>query len=292
MKTGSYTYAGLLKAGTDYIRQEAISRTAVSDAANDAWYLMEHVFGMNRTEYYMIMNGQIGEMKQETADRYLELVKRRAAGEPLQYITGIASFMGLDFYVTPSVLIPRQDTEILAQKALDLMQNGYNVLDMCSGSGCIALALAYHFKGITCTGADISGEAISIAEKNRDRLMLPQVGFVRSDLFENISADYDMIVSNPPYIRTADIQGLDPEVKDHEPVLALDGSDDGLAFYRRLAAQAADHLKAGGCLIMETGMDQADDVCSILKASGYKDTEVIKDLAGLDRVVLCRSEKR
>lgn len=287
-KMESITYAELLRTGTGMIREAAVSKTAVSDASIDAWYLMEHVFKIDRASYYLRMNDQISDQEEERVLRYLELAKRRASGEPLQYITGSASFMGMDLYVDPSVLIPRQDTEVLAEKAIELLKEGDHVLDMCSGSGCIILSLAYHFPHIKGTGADISSRAVEIGRLNRDRLGLAQVDFIESDLFENINGEYDLIVSNPPYIRTDDIEELDAEVKLHEPVLALDGSPDGLIFYRRLALEAYDHLREGAVMLLEIGMDQAEDVTGILAAAGYTGIEVIKDLSGLDRVIMCQ----
>ncbi len=193
--------------------------------------------------------------------------------------------MSFDFEVGPCVLIPRFDTEVLVGEALAAVGEDSEVLDMCTGSGCIAISVALLSRVRSVTGADISETALLFAERNRARLGADNVKFIKSDMFGKISGTYDMILSNPPYIKSADIEGLMSEVKDCEPRLALDGHEDGLFFYRILAKEGFGHLKPGGHIIMETGCEQAAQVCELLEQYDYTDIRVVKDLAGLDRVV-------
>lgn len=226
---------------------------------------------------------------------YQERVNRRAKHVPLQHILGRTGFMGLSFKVNEHVLIPRFDTEILVEEALKYVHDGMTVLDMCTGSGCILISLLEYSNDCTGLGVDISEEALSVASDNaytilanRPEKEYTKYSFVKSDMFSGISEDtkFDIIVSNPPYIKREVIETLDVEVKDHDPRMALDGGEDGLEFYRILAAQGAKYLNPGGYLLMEIGYDQGQEVTDLLKAQNvYKDIEVIKDFAGLDRVV-------
>ena len=193
--------------------------------------------------------------------------------------------MGLPFLVNESVLIPRQDTEVLVETALAMMKPECRLLDMCTGSGCILLSLAKLGTVAEGVGVDISEGALKVAERNRENLGLPQVRLVHSNLFESVEGVFDMIVSNPPYIPTEDIEDLMREVRDHEPHLALDGSKDGLLFYRKLAEESGRYLVPGGSLLFEIGYDQGKAVSQLLDQAGFKDIHVKKDLAGLDRVV-------
>ena len=193
--------------------------------------------------------------------------------------------MGLPFFVNESVLIPRQDTEVLVETALAMMKPECRLLDMCTGSGCILLSLAKLGTVAEGVGVDISEGALKVAERNRENLGLPQVRLVHSNLFESVEGVFDMIVSNPPYIPTEDIEDLMREVRDHEPHLALDGSKDGLLFYRKLAEESGRYLVPGGSLLFEIGYDQGGAVSQLLDQAGFKDIHVKKDLAGLDRVV-------
>ena len=203
----------------------------------------------------------------------------------MQYLTGSTEFMGLPFFVNESVLIPRQDTEVLVETALAMMKPECRLLDMCTGSGCILLSLAKLGTVAEGIGVDISEGALKVAERNRENLGLPQVRLVHSNLFESVEGVFDMIVSNPPYIPTEDIEDLMREVRDHEPHLALDGSKDGLLFYRKLAEESGRYLVPGGSLLFEIGYDQGGAVSQLLDQAGFKDIHVKKDLAGLDRVV-------
>ncbi len=265
----------------DELKQK-LSFAGIDEASSDAWLLFSGVTGMSRTDYLLSANE---EWENSFSERLREAARRRCRREPVQYILGKAYFMGFDFEVGPCVLIPRFDTEVLVGEALAAVGEDSEVLDMCTGSGCIAISVALLSRVRSVTGADISETALLFAERNRARLGADNVKFIKSDMFGKISGTYDMILSNPPYIKSADIEGLMSEVKDCEPRLALDGHEDGLFFYRILAKEGFGHLKPGGHIIMETGCEQAAQVCELLEQYDYTDIRVVKDLAGLDRVV-------
>lgn len=262
-----------------------LSNAGIDEAANDAWVLFEYVFKMNRTRYLMYSMDSVSDKQ---AQEYMALVKRRKAREPLQYITGRAYFMGLEFSVNESVLIPRFDTEILVEEALKYVDESSNVLDVCTGSGCIAISIGVLGKVNSVKAVDISQDALAVAEINRQNNSADNVSLIHSDMFANVKGEFDLIVSNPPYIRTSDVQALMPEVVKYEPEIALDGYEDGLHFYRILAEESEHFLKNNGWLIMEIGYDQAEDVKKLLQSNNYTDIRVIRDLAGLDRVVCGR----
>lgn len=261
------------------IRQ--LKQAEIAEAELDAWYLLEYVTGISRTMYYL---KQSEPAEEEAVKRYFDCIGRRAQRIPLQHITGEQEFMGLTFFVNEHVLIPRQDTEVLVEEALCHLRGTEEVLDMCTGSGCILLSLAHYRKGIKAVGADISEQALQVAERNAKRLE-EQVTLQRSDLFDQIHGDYDLIVSNPPYIRTEVIEELEEEVRLHDPMIALDGKEDGLHFYRKITEQSQAHLKCGGWLLFEIGHDQGEDVAKMMEEAGFTEVSVKKDLAGLDRVV-------
>ncbi len=274
------TYRKILSDAT-----ENLLNAGIDEATTDAWVLFEYVFQMNRTQYFMHSNELVDESK---AEEYRKLIQRRAGHEPLQYITGKAYFMGLEFMVSPSVLIPRYDTEILVEETLKHVRDGCDILDVCTGSGCIAISLGVLGKNCNVTGVDISKDALKVAESNKRINKSENVTFAESDMFSNVTGQYDIIVSNPPYIRSAEVDVLMPEVVGHEPRLALDGMEDGLHFYKILASQSWDFLKNNGLLIMEIGYDQAEDVSLLLENNNYTDITVIRDLAGHNRVVCGR----
>lgn len=275
--------------------REKLARSGVREADLDAWYLLEHVTGVDRAGFYLHPERKL---TKEEALRYEELTEKRSRRIPLQHLTGEQEFMGLTFQVNEHVLIPRQDTEILVETGLSFLNEGKvpsdkksgkrRILDMCTGSGCILLSLlslAKDRENMEGIGADISGEAIEVAKKNAEALSVEAV-FSQGDLFEAVSGRFGMILSNPPYIRTEELKTLEPEVKDHDPVLALDGKEDGLFFYRKIVGLAGNYLEKGGLLLFEIGCDQGEDVSVLMKENGYRDVTVKKDLAGLDRVVL------
>ncbi len=260
--------------------RDLLSQAGINDFNTDAEILLEYVTGYDHTTLILKRSEDIAE---EAYLSYQELVRRRAEHIPVQYLTGNQEFMGLSFTVDKNVLIPRQDTEILVMEACKYTE-GKNVLDMCTGSGCIIISVIKLGKAIGGTGVDISSAALEIAKKNAQDNNV-QVVFIQSDMFNKVCGRYDVIVSNPPYVTEEELNTLEPEVKLHEPRLALYGAENGLAFYRILAEKGKNHLEKNGRLIVEIGCNQAAEVSEIFAANGYKDIKVIKDLAGLDRVV-------
>ena len=274
------TWGELLKQG-----QERLKKAGIQEYELDAWYLFEQAFSMSRARYFL-------DAKEEAAPEapalkaYENGLERRSGRVPLQHILGTQEFMGMEFFVNAHVLIPRQDTETLVETVLNEQKNrNISVLDRCTGSGCIAVSLKALGGYARVAAADISSEALEVAEKNAGTY---PVEFRQSDMFAAFEPGrdmFDVIVSNPPYIPSEVIRGLEPEVRDHEPLGALDGKEDGLYFYRILAEQCGDFLNQGGSVYFETGHDQGAAVKTLLESHGFQDTKVIKDLAGMDRVV-------
>ena len=273
---------------------QLLMNAGIEEARLDAWLLLEYTADISRAWYYAHPESEVNE---KIVSEYLSLCQKRAEHIPLQHLTHQACFMGYDFYVDERVLVPRQDTEVLAEEALHQLRNMRNprILDMCTGSGCLLLSLLMELPDATGTGVDISAAALAVAERNRKNLELEKRAvLVQSDTFSgdyfqknsgNISLEYDMLISNPPYIPTEDIGKLMEEVRFHDPVLALDGREDGLYFYRRITEQAGKYLKPGGWLMYEIGCEQGADVSAIMQGEGFTEVTVKKDLAGLDRVV-------
>lgn len=272
------TYKELLQSGRELLRNSKIA-----DADVDAWYLLAYVFHMNRTD--LLLRGDMAAPIEQEAE-YRRLLSLRAGHIPLQHITGTQEFMGLEFRVSPDVLIPRQDTEILVEEVLKVSE-GRRVLDVCTGSGCIIISIARLGRPALAVGSDISVKALEIAEENVRKNGVV-VELYQSDLLERITGSFDIIVSNPPYIPTEDIKELMPEVCEYEPILALDGREDGLEFYRRISAEAGRFLSRGGFLFYEIGYNQGEAVQRILLREGFTDIMIKKDLSGLDRVVSAR----
>ncbi len=258
-----------------------LEEAGITEAQLDAWYLLEHAAKITKEYYYLHMDQ---ELNQEQQLAYEETMKRRAGHVPLQYLTGETEFMGLPFKVNPSVLIPRQDTELLVEEALRILQAGNQVLDMCTGSGCILISLLKLCPGIMGVGVDISRQALNTAMENA-RMNQVQAQWERSNLFAHIDDRYDVIVSNPPYIPSDVIPQLMPEVREYEPIQALDGTEDGLEFYRRIIAEAPNHLTEQGWLLFEIGYNQGEAVVSLMLEVGFCDVQLIKDLSGNDRVI-------
>lgn len=263
--------------------EERLIGAGISEGKYDAWALMEFAFDMEKSYYFLHEDDRIEE---EQSEKYRKLIAEREKRIPLQQILGSAWFMGYEFYVNDQVLIPRFDTEILVEEAGKRLKPGMQILDLCTGSGCILLSLLAEHKNlqINGTGADISSRALAVAKENRKRLNV-QADFVESDLFSEIRGSYHMITSNPPYIVTGEIEKLMPEVRDHEPHLALDGKEDGLYFYRKIVEQAPSYLEPDGWLCLEIGYDQGEALKRMMEQSGYENIQIVKDLAGLDRVV-------
>lgn len=285
------TYAQAVKEAETFLADHGIA-----DAPVDAWLLFSYVAGISRA---MFLAERMRQMPEVQYQRYRELLEKRAAHIPLQHLTGEQEFMGFPFVVNQHVLVPRQDTETLVETVLSYVKPGMRVLDLCTGSGCIAISLARLCDGLQVDAADISEEALAVAMENAARLEA-DVTFWQGDLFachqvqENACAEaetnlppaaYDCIVSNPPYIRTDVIETLSEEVRLHEPYQALDGKADGLYFYRRIVDESRSYLKPGGHIFFEIGYDQGEAVEDLLLEDGYTEVEVRKDLAGLDRVV-------
>lgn len=285
-----------------YFGEQALRGAGIEEAALDAWYLLEFVTGIDRAAYFADMDRAVSKSQRS---QYEVLIGKRCMRIPLQHLTGEQEFMGLTFQVNEHVLIPRQDTETLVEETLEGVRPGMRILDMCTGSGCILLSLLKHGNAkygmecgeggnsgadlwkkfrITGVGVDISADALSTARRNSGQLGI-DAQFVESNLFENVEGTFDIIVSNPPYIRTEVIRTLEKEVRCYDPLLALDGKEDGLHFYREIVEKSPDYLKKGGKLLFEIGHDQAEDVSALMERRGFEEIQVKKDLAGLDRVV-------
>ena len=290
------TYEGLYHWG----RGELLS-AEITEAQLDARLLLESVCGTGRNDLLVHGDRAVDAEKQAA---YEMLIADRKKRIPLQQLTGVQEFMGLEFLVDRHVLIPRQDTEILVEEALQNLHDGMRILDMCTGSGCILISLLHYSNDCEGVGADISEEALQVAERNARKLLGDRalqtygerresvewseerhVSFVQGDLFENVEGMFDMIVSNPPYIQSDVIDTLMPEVRDYEPHLALDGSEDGLLFYRRILAECPRYLRKGGTLIFETGYDQGEAVSRLMEQAGFLGVMLVRDYGGLDRVV-------
>ena len=272
------------------------------DPKIDAQELYCFLTGMDKVNLFLKAEEEVDA---ETEKKYMELIARRAQRIPLQHITGEQEFMGYAFKVNPDVLIPRQDTETLVSEAARTIQKTpreklsffeklkggkeWEVLDLCCGSGAVGISLAKICGNIRVTASDISEAAIRTAEENAKNLRV-KIKFFQGNMFEpHNGKKFDMIVTNPPYIKTNMISILQDEVKKHEPLKALDGGRDGLDFYRIIVEKAAEHLKPEGFLMMEIGHDQGEDLRKMLKDAGkYTPAEVIKDLPGRDRVVKCK----
>lgn len=334
--------------------QKKLAEAGIHDAVFDARALLSFVLEIPFSQMPLHYADHVTDEQQA---EYGKVLEKRISGVPLQYITGEQEFMGLDFYVDERVLIPRLDTEILAEEAVryvkelyrtslsdqsphgpaEICPGGVNVLDLCCGSGAIGLSVKVLSEGMSQMGdkdisedasqidddavnkrdradvrrqkyvnltlSDISPDALCVARRNAEALgVIDDVKIIKSDLFEAVDEgvgeangeeisreDFDLIVSNPPYIRSDVIETLDTEVRDHEPMLALDGGADGLDVYRRIIEEAPDHMKAGGVLMMEIGADQAEDVAGLIEKTGkYVETQIKKDLAGLDRLVITK----
>ena len=263
-----------------------LQAAGIEEAALDARLLLEAVCGTDRND--LLAHGE-QPVATEAEEKYLNWIRQRAEHIPLQQLTGEQGFMGLTFSVNEHVLIPRQDTEILVEEVLKELHDGMRVLDMCTGSGCILLSLLHYSNDCEGLGVDLSAEALEVAGRNVLKVLTPEKAehahFLQSDLFEKVEGKFEIIVSNPPYIASAEVEKLMPEVRDHEPRMALDGTEDGLYFYRRIIEEAGKHLVSSGMLFFEIGYDQGQAVSELMRTEGYCDVQVVQDYAGLDRVV-------
>lgn len=262
----------------------------IAEAALDARLLLEYICHTDRNELIVHGDRECSDLEEQF---YRMTIDRRASHIPLQHITGVQEFMGLSFKVNEHTLIPRQDTEILVEEAMRHLSDGMRILDMCTGSGCILLSLLKYSNECEGIGIDISDKALAVARENAKRLELDAT-FLEGDLFAPLAGFvsekttdrlFDLVVSNPPYIETAVIETLMPEVREHEPVLALDGMEDGLHFYRRIVSEAPAHMRKGAYLFFEIGCEQGEAVKTLMQEGGFEQVEILKDYAGLDRVV-------
>ena len=276
--------------------REELKKAGVADWALDARYLLMAAFDLDLASLLVKQERQIlpGDESEEKTRCYRQMIGRRAGRAPLQQILGEQEFMGLLFRVNEHVLTPRQDTETLVELVLrERPDPSQSVLDLCTGSGCIALSLARLGGYRRVWASDLSEEALKVAEENAKGLLKDPAEskadfrLLKSDLFEGIPKEerFDILTSNPPYIPTEVIEGLEPEVRDHEPRMALDGDEDGLKFYRILAAEAGGFLNPGGVIYLEIGWDQGTKVEELLRQAGFQEIRTVKDLAGKDRVV-------
>ncbi len=270
--------------------KQYLAKCKVDSPRLDAEILLCHVLGKERIYLYVNFDQPLSV---EEVDLYRELVRRRGKGEPVAYILGRRSFLQLELLVNSSVLIPRPETELLAEVGIRFCRAkaGVRLLDIGTGSGALTLGILHNSPGAKALAVDISTAALAVARENADRLGLAQrVDFVQSDVYEAVGEkDFDLIVSNPPYIVSADLAGLGREVK-QEPRLALDGGLDGLDCYRRIVGRAKDFLRADGLLAMEIGCEQGQDLSALVQQAGFSYCKVLKDYAGLDRIVLAAGE--
>ena len=288
----------LLKLG-----EKQLKDAGVADAEIDAKDLFCHMMGMTRTGLIMMWQDV---MQDNQCEAYFNLVEERCIRKPMQHITGTQEFMGLTFKVNEKVLIPRQDTETMVEDFIELFQKsmirgesygkqgerGSEVLDLCCGSGAIGISIAKNCPGAKVTMSDVSKEAVDIAKENCKSNQCKSVKVIDSDMFQNLKGRFsnkrfDYIISNPPYIERDVIRTLEPEVRDYEPQIALDGGEDGLRFYRIIGEEAPKHLNKRGILMLEIGYNQKEDVTDILKQTDqFENIQCYKDLAGKDRIVV------
>ena len=260
---------------------QKLKEAQIGEAQLDARLLLEEVCGTDHNTLLCHGDREVSEAEEE---KYRRALEQRAVHVPLQHLLGYQDFMGLRFQVNEYVLIPRQDTEILVEEAMRYLHDGMRILDLCTGSGCILLSLLHYSNDCEGVGVDISQEALQIAAQNAELLGI-RADFLKSDLYEKVTGKFDLLVSNPPYIERAIIPTLMEEVREYDPYIALDGGEDGLDFYRRIIGGAQDYLKRGGQILMEIGSGQAKAVSELLREAGFKEIDVCRDFAGLDRVV-------
>lgn len=272
--------------------KDELEKAGVIEFELDARLLLEYICHTNRNT--LLVHGD-REVTLEEEKEYREAVALRSSRIPLQHITGVQEFMGLEFKVNKHVLCPRQDTECLVEEVMRYLHDGNRILDMCTGSGCILLSLLHYSNHCSGVGVDISEEALKVASDNVKSIAALEhpnpwdegtVKLIHSDLFSKVPNEkYDIIVSNPPYIASSVIPDLMEEVREHEPMSALDGMEDGLFFYRKIVAESRKYLAKEGMLFFEIGHDQGKAVSEMMKKAGFQDVTVVKDFAGLDRVV-------
>ena len=278
---------------------DRLKKAGIESCDYESWLFLDWLLSVSRAEYYLDPEKEISG---EPLDRLEEMLAKREGHYPLQYLMGTCEFMGYTFRVDERVLIPRQDTECLVEEVVHFIRgqkdtaeekNRIRLLDLCCGSGCIGISIKLLCPHVDVVLADLSRDALDLAAANA-RDLAASVTFLQGDLYDALEGlpreerSFDLIVSNPPYIPTGVLKDLMPEVRDHEPHMALDGREDGLLFYRRITEEASGHLKEGGSLFFEIGADQAEAVGDLMGCHGFRDIYVRKDLAGLDRIICGR----
>ena len=261
-----------------------LALAGIEEAELDARYILEYITGLNMAQYFIHSEDII---EKDKAEEFFRLIERRSKRIPLSYVIGTRDFFGLTFKVDENVLIPEQETELLVEEVIKHSE-GKSVLDMCTGSGCIAISIALFGKSSKVAASDISEKALEVARENAKSLKAGEISFIQGDMFENVTDKFDIIVSNPPYIETREIDELMPEVRDYIPRLALDGDIDGLKFYRIISKEAVKKLNKNGRIFYEIGYNQSRAVASILFENGFTDITVMKDYSGLDRIVMAK----
>ena len=278
-----YRLKGLLADGAKMLAQAGID-----EAELDARYILEYITGLNSAQYFINSEDII---EKDKAEEFFRLIERRSKRIPLSYVIGTRDFFGLTFKVDENVLIPEQETELLVEEVIKHSE-GKSVLDMCTGSGCIAISIALFGKPSRVSASDISPKALEVARENAKSLKAGEISFIQGDMFENVTEKFDIIVSNPPYIETKVIDELMPEVRDYIPRLALDGDIDGLKFYRIISKEAVKKLNKNGRIFYEIGYNQSRAVASILLENGFTDVKIMKDYSGLDRIVMAKLDEK
>ena len=278
-----YSLKGLLADGAKMLTQAGID-----EAELDAGYILEYITGLNSARYFIHSEDII---EKDKAEEFFRLIERRSKRIPLSYVIGTRDFFGLTFKVDENVLIPEQETELLVEEVIKHSE-GKSVLDMCTGSGCIAISIALFGKPSKVAASDISEKALEVARENAKSLKAGEISFIQGDMFENVTDKFDIIVSNPPYIETGEIDELMPEVRDYIPRLALDGDIDGLKFYRIISKEAVKKLNKNGRIFYEIGYNQSRAVASILLENGFTDVKIMKDYSGLDRIVMAKLDEK
>lgn len=277
------TFQSVLHWGTHFLKQHGISNPRF-----EAELLLSNILDIDRIQLLVQSEHTVTESQKL---KFIQFIKQRSGHQPYAQIVGHKEFMGLDFMITPDVLIPRPDTENIVEETLAVMhgmlEKSIHVLDLCCGSGAIGIAIAKYEERAVVTGSDLSETALNLAKRNAKKIGV-QVDFLQGNLFQNISDRFDIIVSNPPYIPTQKIAELSEDVKNYEPKLALDGGNSGLDFYQKIFQQAYKYLNHESYLICECGWNQAQDIADIAEDNSFNVQRIIKDLANLDRGLVCK----
>ncbi len=271
--------------------KDRLQKVGIEDFEYESWIFLEWMLGVDRGEYLMDPRKEV---PPESCHQLEEMLVQREKRAPLQYLMGTCEFMGYPFKVDERVLIPRQDTECLVELAAAYIQREkekkrLRILDLCTGSGCIGISIQLLCPETEVVLSDLSADALEVAGENA-RTLGAEVVLKQGDLFSSVEGKFDYILSNPPYIPTEVIRGLMPEVREYEPEMALDGAADGLYFYRKIIKEAGQYLNPGGFVLFEIGQEQGEDLRKLFHDGGFVETEIKKDLAGLDRIAVGRKK--